>query len=261
MQHASNRQISLLRKLNRKKYREQEMLFFVEGERAVEQIIGNGVVRIRELFFDDSLELWKRKEWSKAAGQYSSSAVDSGDFLDVTDTENPQGVLALCEIPEQSGVDELASGEGLVIATDALQDPGNLGTIVRSAVWFGAGGLICGKGTVDLFHPKVVRGTAGSTGSLPWIKGELSGIIGEFEARKWKIWSLAGREGGEPLKGIHPTGRDLLVVGNEAHGISESVIEAADTKIQISRTANREYAESLNAAIAISIALYQFSNV
>lgn len=258
MRHASNRQLTLLRKLNRRKYRERENLFFAEGERAVEQILRNGVVGVRELFFDASRELWKEGKWSTLAGDLSVSLVDPDEFREIADTETPQGVLALCEIPPPAGPGEMSDGEGMVIATDALQDPGNLGTIVRSGVWFGASGLVCGKGTVDLFHPKVVRGTAGSTGSLPWTKGALPEIIEEFQARSWKIWRLSGDEDAAALKSAGPSGKDLLIVGNEAHGISEDILKAPGTNIQISRTANREYAESLNAAMALSIALYHF---
>lgn len=259
MKHASNRQLTLLRKLNRKKYREQEGLFFVEGERAVDQVLDNGVLAVRELFFDEDLKLWEREPWSRHAGNVSSSMIDSGTFQEVADTESPQGIMALCEIPAEASTEDLAAGPGPVLAIDALQDPGNLGTIVRSGVWFGARGIVCGKGTVDLYHPKVVRGTAGSTGCLPWMNGELEEIFPHFEARRWKIWMLSGASEGVPLKSVQPSGNNLLVVGNEAHGIREGLLEDTGTGLHISRTGNRELAESLNAAISLSIALHHFS--
>ncbi|MDZ7771394.1 MAG: hypothetical protein U5K31_01415 [Balneolaceae bacterium] len=186
MKHASNRQLTLLRKLNRKKYREQEGLFFVEGERAVDQVIENGVLAVRELFFDEDLKLWERDPWNRHSGKVSSSMIDSGTFLDVADTESPQGILALCEIPAEASADELAAGAGPVLAIDALQDPGNLGTIVRSGSGSVPAGIICWKGTVDLYHPKVVRGTAGSTGCLPWMNGELEEVFPQLKPANGK---------------------------------------------------------------------------
>lgn len=173
----SNRKLTLLRKLNRKKYRRLKYLFLAEGERAVRQIIKNGLVAIDELFFDESQQFWQQEPWKSLASAIHSSIILKRDFDSVSDTENPQGVIALCKMPEEAQPEILASQSGVMIAADAVQDPGNLGTMIRTASWFSVNGILSGKGTVDLFHPKVVRSTAGATGVIPYINGNLSELL------------------------------------------------------------------------------------
>lgn len=250
MRKASNNEIKLLRKLNQKKYREQEQRFVVEGERAVEQVVENGLVEVETVFVTDE----------KAVSSQLSDLgawVDAGVLDEVADTDNPQGVLAVCKMPDDIQPTQLGSRSGIIVATDAIQDPGNMGTILRTAAWFGAKALIAGKGSVDVYHPKVVRSTAGATGSIPILSGDLEPIFEELEKAGWKILLLDGGSESVPLGSVHPTEKTVLVVGNEGNGISRELLSSGREKVRIESGENQDKVESLNAAIATSIALWK----
>lgn len=253
MRKASNNEIKLLRKLNRKKYREKEQRFIVEGERSVEQVVENGLVEVETVFV---------LEGKAVSDQLSaiSAFVEEDVFSEVADTENPQGILAVCKMPKEINPEELAEESGIIVATDAIQDPGNLGTILRTAAWFGAKALIAGKGSVDVYHPKVVRSTAGATGSIPVITGELEEIFEELEKSGWEILLLDGGDESVNLGSVQPTPKTVLVVGNEGNGISEKLLNSRRKKIRIESAPGQEKVESLNAAVALSIALWALSD-
>jgi TrmH family RNA methyltransferase len=259
LRSASNRQKTLLRKLNRKKYRQEEQLFLLEGARAVEQLLDNGTIRVEALFFDESQQYWHQQRWRDRAEQVNAFSMAEDIFADVSDTDNPQGVLALCRIPDEATTNELVSREGLIIAFDGVQDPGNLGTIIRTASWFGVAGMISGKGTVDLFHPKVVRGTAGATGVIPYRNGDLAEELLIFESAGWPIYLLDAGEDSQPLTTISSLTKGVVVVGNEAHGIDKQLISGSRHRLKISSPHVQQGVESLNAAVAGSIALYDLS--
>lgn len=256
---ASNRQQTLLRKLNRKKYRYSERLFFIEGDRAVRQIAGNQVISIKALFFDASQHYWTQDEWQPWVKKFDARKLDTEIFHEVTDTENPQGVLALCEMPDETPVNELCDQEGVIIALNSIQDPGNVGTIIRTASWFGAEALLSGKGTADLFHPKVVRSTAGATGTVAHLNGVLSDILPDFEENGWSVILLNKSSHSEPLSTVRTTGKTIVVVGNEAHGIDDELIQKNRMQAEIPACNEQPAVESLNAAVATSIALYSLT--
>ena len=252
MKSASNNQIKLLRKLGQKKYREKEGMFVVEGERAVEQVLENGILNVREIFVD------------KEANSYQLLAnscyqIDTKTFNELSDTENSQGILAVCEIPKEVSVEELLKKEELIVATDRIQDPGNLGTIVRTAAWFGASAILIGKGSVDLHHPKVVRSTAGATGVLPFRNSDLKQDLEVMEKEGWQILLLDGNEGALPISEISSTSKTILIVGNEANGVDANLVISSRKRVMIPPAKENRSVESLNAAIALSIALYQLN--
>lgn len=259
MQKISNRKLTLLRKLGRKKYRQEKELFLVEGRRAVRQILQNGSLQVESIFFDESLSVFNEAYWQKSEVRDSSYLVSPDDFREVTDTEHTQGVLALCRIPSEQPVEKLASLDGILVATDAIQDPGNLGTIIRTASWFGAAGLLAGKGTVDVFHPKVVRSTAGATGTLAWRNAELRDDLEKLEKSGWQTCLLDGSAGSKKLDSVNKTSKLIIVVGNEGNGISSELFADHRISIRIDSPASHPPVESLNAAIATSIALYELS--
>jgi TrmH family RNA methyltransferase len=258
----SNNTLTLLRKLNQKKYRYKEKRFLVEGARAVEQILRNKKVQVQEFFFDEAQRYWERPRWSEQAEAHASgqqsSIIPTETYAEVSDTDNPQGVMALCRMPDEADPEQLAGSAGIIVAADAIQDPGNLGTIIRTAGWFGAGGLLSGKGTVDLFHPKVVRSTAGATGSMPHLNGELQKVLVDFEAAGWKVVLLDAGSDSEPLQKVSKGEKMLVVIGNEANGIDASLFNKSRQKARIASPVEQKdgSVESLNAAIALSIALY-----
>lgn len=255
----SNSKRTLLRKLNRKKYRQQEQLFLLEGARAVEQVLINESVAVEGLFFDEGQQYWTHPQWEKFLGNTDAYLLSDDVFAEVTDTDTPQGVLALCRMPEETAVEELISQPGIIVALDGIQDPGNLGTIIRTAAWFGVKGILSGRGTVDLFHPKVVRGTAGATGVIPHCNGKLKEILPRFEAAGWPVFLLDAGADSVALSEISSIDKAVIVIGNEAHGVDSELISGERRKVCISASQAHTGVESLNAAVATSIALYDLS--
>lgn len=245
---ASNNQLKTWRKLGMTKYRKKEGLFIAEGERCVEQILVNGFVDVEALVVESGTNL----SFSYPDTIYE---VESADFESLSDTESPQGVLAVCRIPEELAIDQLSVKKGIIIALDAVQDPGNVGTIIRTASWFGAAGLLIGNGTADPYHPKVVRSTAGATGALKIVKGDLSELLNKFESEGWGTFLMDGSDRSVDIKIVTPGEKSILVIGNEGNGISEDFFSSNRKSVRI--PGNNDTVESLNAAIALGIGMYE----
>ena len=250
---ASNNQVREWRKLLMGKYRKRNGLFLAEGTRCVEQIIKNQKVELDAILKGSSINL-NAFENTTYAPVFELS---SDDFSSISDTESPQGILAVCKIPSDKNIDEIAEKPGLILALDAVQDPGNMGTIIRTAAWFGVSALLFGAGSADPFQPKVVRSTAGATGVIDYIKGDLSDCFDTLEKKGWTINLLDGSSRAHSLDAITPLEKEVLVVGNEGNGIDKNLIKANRNLIRID--GNQEIVESLNAAVATSIALYSFA--
>ena len=244
---ASNNQLKRWRKLAQAKYRKKEGLFIAEGERCVEQILINGFMDVEALIVE--------KGFVPADDiREPVFEVDSSDFAALSDTDTPQGILAVCEIPDQAETKTISSRPGIIVALDAVQDPGNVGTIIRTAAWFDAAGVLFGHRTADPFHPKVVRSTAGATGALPYQKGEISELLDRYEAEGWNCLLMDGGPGAEDLNSVTLKENKVLVIGNEGNGISDECFSVHRRRVKI--TGNTSTVESLNAAIALGIGLY-----
>lgn len=253
LQESSNTQITLLRKLRLRKHREKEHLFIVEGDRAVQQVLENGFLKVISVFYDDT-------QTHIYANIANSFFVDRKIFTEISDTDTPQGVLAICEIPDPISFDELSNSDGIIVATDAIQDPGNLGTIFRTASWFGCKAILLGKGTVDIFNPKVARSTAGATGMLSYLTTNLEEMLNKLESIGWEVLLLDGNAGAIPINQIQHCNKQVLVVGNEANGFSENLITNNRKRVLIPSKGPNRNVESLNAAVALSIGLWKLSN-
>lgn len=254
LQEASINQLKLLRKLSHRKYREKEELFIVEGERAVEQVFENDFVKVESIFFAEGKTI-------NFELPTTSFLVDKKSFLEITNTETPQGVLAVCKMPSPVTIKELLSIEsGVIVATDSIQDPGNLGTIIRTASWFGSAAILLGKGSVDIFNPKVVRSTVGSTGTLPFLAGDLNELLDHLEQFGWKTLLLDGNSGATPINQIPKQEKTILVVGNEANGVSQELLTSNRRRVLIPSKSTNKTVESLNAAVALSIGLWSVNN-
>ncbi len=250
MKKASNKQLTLLRKLRSKKYREQEKLFIAEGERAVNQLIDSKKVQLHSIFVEEQVPM----------NSHEAYTLDSTQFEEISNTENPQGVLGIFHIPAPIAVEELKEQKGVIVAVDAIQDPGNLGTIFRTASWFNATAFISGKGTVDMFNPKVVRSTVGATGAIPFLSADLASALTLLEASGWKVVLLDGNPGSIPISEITLQEKIILVVGNEANGIDSSLITTNRVRALIPASDEQNAVESLNAAVALSIGLWYVNN-
>lgn len=234
------------------KYRKKEKLFLAEGVRCVEQIAENNVIQIEELVVEEGFhqEIIQRF----ALPVYS---VSRDEFAGLADTETPQGILAICREPAESTTEKIAEAGGLIVAFDAIQDPGNLGTMIRTAAWFGAAGLVFGTGSVQPFHPKVVRSTAGATGVIPYVKDDLDAVLSNLEALGWKVCLLDGSETSVNIQNFSLVEKTVVVIGNEGNGVNRELFTSERTAIRI--PGNNRHVESLNAAVALSIALFHVS--
>lgn len=234
------------------KYRKRQGLFLAEGVRTVEQMLKNDCIKTIALIHSESIRGNDLLEYGLPVYEVSNDELKS-----LSDTETPQGVIAVCETPAEIALDDLSASGKILLALDRIQDPGNLGTIIRTATWFGAGGILFGKGCADPFHPKVVRSTAGATGALPYRQGGLDELLSFFEQRGRAVFLLDAGIQSQSISEVNVSKDAILVIGNEANGIDPSLFYSERTALHI--PGSGDFAESLNASIAAAIGLYEIT--
>jgi RNA methyltransferase, TrmH family len=245
-----------LRDLSRRAIREREGRFVAEGVRLVEDLLASPL-RLEWAAVASSLEDSERGRALLSALEARAPVVrrvSDAEFSAHANTETPQGVLAVAATPRWALADLLSEAPepAVVLLLDAVQDPGNFGTLVRSAEALGAAGVIMLPGTVDAWNPKSIRAAMGSSFRLPLVACEWREAADWLRAAGFRI--LAGALGGEPVRG--GVGRAALVVGNEGAGVSAPVLADVDQTVGIPL---RGRAESLNVAAAAAILLYELT--
>lgn len=241
-----NELVKQLRALKTRKARAESGLHLIEGERLVFDALSGGVVPASVLVREGEEAIQERLEGLNVPFFEASEAV----MLAVSDTETPQGICAAVRTPGGTPPEEYPAG--LIVALDRLQDPGNLGTVIRTADAFGASGVLLGEGAADPYSPKALRAAMGSTYHIPVWRGELP-----HELRRLKsagFYAVCGHLAGEEELPALPENR-VLVIGNEASGVSP---EAAE-ECFLYRLPMRGRAESLNAAVFAAIMIYKLS--
>ncbi|AEG14255.1 RNA methyltransferase, TrmH family, group 3 [Desulfofundulus kuznetsovii DSM 6115] len=250
----TNPHIKYLRRLARRRQREKEGHFLLEGVRLVEEALYTGWP-VKMLVYTPSAgeRAGALLELARERG-IQILVVEEGLLNELADTETPQGVLAVVERPRYTLEEILAPGPSLLLLVDGVQDPGNLGTMIRSADAAGAGGVILFPGTVDLYNPKTIRATMGSLFHLPVVTvREREGALTRLNAAGLML--VAGvPAGGMPLPAVALTRPLALAVGNEARGLSPELLARADLLATVPMPGR---AESLNVAAAASIMLYE----
>ena len=234
----SKNHIKLITSLSQKKYRQKHKLFVVEGVKVVQEFL-NSSYELEIVFSTDT--------------DFSST----NKFIEVTDQElkkisslkNPNKVLAIFKIPNQ--INPIT--DGLILALDSINDPGNLGTIIRLCDWFGIEQLVCSNETVDCFNSKVVQA---SMGSLTRVAVSYLDLKKYLQNASVPIF-VADMDGLDVYKTKLPDSA-LLVLGNEANGISDEIKQLVTTKITIPRYGAFQQTESLNVATASAILLSEF---
>ena len=238
--------------LQRRKTREREGLFLAEGVRVVEELLSSAIV-LRSVVAAPSLGDTERGRVLLGRARDRCIVLDTSDseLARLTGTETSQGVLAVAEIPVQRLEDLDAAVTAPVLVLDAVQDPGNLGTLIRTADAFGTRAVIALPGTVDAWNPKVVRAAAGSLFRTPVV------YTGADAAGRWlrseAYHVYAADAAGADVDGLTRAARSALVVGNEGSGLSKEGAALADGLLAIPMPGR---AESLNVAIAAGILLY-----
>lgn len=246
----SKNQITTYRKLAQRKYREKYGLYLAEGLRTVSQLILSDSVSVECIILLDGTPI---------TADFSSKTLfftDKATFVSLSDTEQSQGVLAVCKMASEIQVEELMLKKaGFILALDGLQDPGNLGTIIRTSAWFGASGLLLGSGTVDYYNPKVVRSTAGGLEVVPHVGCSLEEVLPEFESNGWEVALLDLGDDAETMQEWNPGQKVILVVGNEGAGVSDRLRAQGHRKVFID--GHSDQVESLNAGVAAAIGLFK----
>lgn len=242
----------LVRSLGRRRVREDQALFLAEGIRVVEELLRSGIVP-RLALLSSSLEDTSRGRALAAALRERGVAREVGDaeLAGLADTSTTQGVLVVAEMPAAGLAAVEPGAEATALVLDGVQDPGNLGTLARSAAAFGCDALICLPGTVDPWNPKAVRASAGALFRFPVVTAGLEAAVHWLERHGFEL--LGADAAGEPVERVEPAPRVALVVGNEGAGLSQ---EARARCARLVAVRMREGTESLNVAVATGILLY-----
>ena len=250
------RLLTLARDLRRRKARERHQLFVAEGVRAVEELARSSVV-VRGALTAPQLDETPRGAAlvaQLAARGIAIEHVDHHEFASAAETESPQGILAIAEVPDRS-LASLADRASLrILVLDAVQDPGNVGTIVRTAAALGADATVALPGTVDLWNAKVVRSGMGAHFHHLCLAGTWDDLDAFRRARPLDVW--AADAAGEPLSRAGASARMALVVGNEGAGLSPAARDRANKLVAIPMT---QPVDSLNVAVAAGILLHELS--
>lgn len=176
-------------------------------------------------------------------------------FNEIAQTVSPQGIIALCNMEKNTLKDISSLNKSCTIMCEALQDPGNIGTVIRSAHAADCGGVVLTKGCCDLYNPKIVRATMSSMFSIPVVQGEESrSVIEYFKAEGYKIVAGALTPDAVDFYKADLSGKTLIIIGNEGNGVKESTLALCDIVLKIPM---RNDAESLNAAVAGSVMMYE----
>ncbi|MCE7934346.1 MAG: RNA methyltransferase [Chlorobi bacterium CHB2] len=240
----SNTLAKLVRSLHRRKGRREQGAFLAEGERLIRELAQNPA-SVEFLFGMEDRAEWLQEQFGTRIPIHLVGWGNDSLFA----TENAQGVGAVVRIPEPIPPQQALSEPKPWLYLDALADPGNVGTIIRTAAWFGWGGVMLGEGTADLYNPKTVRATMGAMFTLP-VCADIP--FETLAAANRPLIALDGN-GTEQLGQTPLPPNGIFVIGNEAHGISQHVRQQA-TLLRIPGGGD---VESLNAAMASSILCYE----
>ncbi|WP_405606406.1 TrmH family RNA methyltransferase [Polaribacter sp. Asnod1-A03] len=236
----SKNQLKLITSLSQKKYRQKHKLFIAEGVKVVEELL-NSSFEVEKLFCtgDFVSDLSKDK-----IVNISEADLKKGSTL-----KTPNRVLGLFKIPDE----DVIKNKGLIVALDAINDPGNLGTIIRLCDWFGVDELICSKDTVDCYNQKVVQASMGSLKRVSIKYLDLKSYLLEIN-----LPTFIADMGGENVYNTSLPKEGVLIMGNEANGVSEEIKNLINHKISIPRFGETKETESLNVATATAILLSEF---
>lgn len=236
----SKNQIKLISSLKKKKYRQQNKLFIAEGIKVVEELLNSDFI-LHSLYGTD--------QYSNRLYLDDLQIVSEKELKSISEFTNPNQLFAIFEIPEK----EKIKTSGLTLVLDEINDPGNLGTIIRLCDWFDVDQLVCSLNTVDCFNPKVVQASMGSLSRVSIIYNDL---ISFLEKEKRTIYG-ALLEG----KNVYQTTLSddaVLILGNEANGISSEIQNCISNPITIPQFGAMQKTESLNVATATAVLLSEF---
>jgi TrmH family RNA methyltransferase len=242
--------IKYIQSLQHKKFRDEHGAFIAEGPKVVLELLQYNIFECEFIYCNDS-GLNSLPE--KIKNQHADKIIEVADFelekISALSTAN--NLLGVFK--KKSAINSININNKITLFLDDIQDPGNLGTIIRTADWFGIETIFCSNATADCYNPKVVQSTMASLGRLNIFYGSL---VEELQKHK-NIQKYAAVLAGKNLESFGKIKEGILVIGNESKGISAAVMEFVDEKITIPKMGK---AESLNAAVATGIILYSITN-
>jgi TrmH family RNA methyltransferase len=236
----SKNQIKLITSLQQKKFRQKSQLFIAEGVKVIQELLQSNFV-LEHLYVSEGIFLEIPSE--------KRTSVTENDLKKITCLSKPNNCLALFQIPTQKN-QEIS---GLTIVLDDIRDPGNMGTIIRLCDWYGVNNIICSDQTVDIYNPKVVQATMGSIARVNVYYENLNTFLPTLDLPIYGTFM----DGKNVYKEILPKNA-ILVLGNEANGISTEIEKLTTNKIAIPKFGTVQKAESLNVAMATAIFLSEF---
>ncbi len=250
----SKTEMKYFRSLSQKKIRQAERKFILEGWRALKEVLNSSsrvetVAVLPRYLQDPDYESILSQLGERGA---SIKEVTEVELNQLADTVHAQGVLAVVHQKTHS-LDSVRLGQSaVVVAADAVSDPGNLGSIIRSADWFDVDLVLLGRGCVELYNEKVVRSTVGSLFHVPIVDGvDLTVVLAVVKKKGFSVVAFSG-DGKQPYTSLEQSARMVYVLGSEAHGVSREVRTAADVVVRIPKYGK---AESLNVGVACGIVL------
>lgn len=232
-----NEKIKNLRKLNNKKFRDENSLFLIEGEHLVLEAYKKGY--LKELLLEENTSL---------SINVPTSYLTRNVMKFISELDNPSNIMGVCtKLVEQ---EELGNK---ILVLDNVQDPGNLGTIIRSAVAFNIDTIILSDDTVDLYNSKVIRASQGMIFKINIVRKCLLEVIPNLKKQGYRIYTTNVKNG-KSLKNVEKVSKFAIIMGNEGLGVKESISSLADDFLYIDMAKD---CESLNVAVAASIILYE----
>jgi len=236
----SKSQISLLKSLHHKKFRSEHGLFLAEGNKSVKEFI-DSAYQIEAIYHTPTID----PNLLKLSRKMNFNEISLTDVEKISTMKTPQDIIALVKIPEWPVLSENMLQNKFSIVLDGIQDPGNMGTIIRTADWFGIKHIICSDDTVDVYNPKVVQATMGS---IAHVNVYYTGL--ETFLSKIKLPVFGALLEGENIYKTNFGSEGLVLMGNEGNGLRPEIIKIVQHAVTIPRMGN---AESLNVGIATAI--------
>ncbi|WP_461787985.1 TrmH family RNA methyltransferase [Pedobacter sp.] len=236
----SKSQISFIKSLHQKKYRKENGIFIIEGIKSIIEFL-NSDYQLHSVYFTSNV----LAQLPKFATNINLFEVSDAELQKISTLQTPQGILALVHIPSAKSLDIALLKNQFSLVLDDVQDPGNFGTIIRTADWFGIKNIICSENTVEAYNPKTVQSTMGSLCRVTISYTNLGGFLDKVDL---------------PIFGALLNGNDIyqtnwgkegvILLGNEGHGIAKQLIEKINVPVTIPRFGA---AESLNVAVSAAI--------
>jgi len=246
--------LTLARDLRRRRARERQQLFVAEGVRAVEELLRSPLA-VRGILVAPQLAGASRGSALLDIARRSGAELvelDEREFASAAETDSPQGVLAIGEIPDRRLADLVLPERARLIVLDAVQDPGNVGTILRTAAALDASAVVAMPGTVDLWNAKVVRSAMGALFHRPALMSTWAELDTFLRPNAVALWGADAE--GTPLEKMTPPARLGILVGNEGAGLTPEGLARIEHRVSLPISST---VESLNVAVATGILLYQ----